>query len=306
MPLLSEGIETRQKQRRKKRNSYALLVGPSVFLYGVFIIFPVIFSGVFGFTEWDGVGIPQFIGFDNYVSIFSDPVFLFDLRNNFLIVAISVFGQLPIGFVVAYIIYRKLVVGGKVFETVLFLPITISAVVIAILWNQIFGPSGLLTALMRLLVNDPRYVFAVFENRVFAMVPILFVILWMYTGVYMIIFIANLQSISPSVFEAAVIDGASEGQILWRIVIPAMTNILFTTSIFAISGSLKSFDLIFAMTGGGPAHYTEVVAIYMYLQTFRFYNFGYGSAVSVVIVALSLGLITLLRVSYKRIEKRFG
>lgn len=282
-----------------------MLVLPAVLIYALFIVFPVVFSFFFGFTEWNGISLPQFIGFANYQKMFSDPIFWFGLRNNLLVVAVSIFGQIPLGFIIAYIIYRRLVVGGKIFETLIFLPITISAIVIAILWNQIFGPAGLFTAIMRLLTDDSRYVFAIFESRSFAMFPVLFVILWMYTGVYMIIFIANLQSISPSVIEAAVIDGATEWQILGRIILPAMTNIIFTTAIFAISGSLKSFDLIFAMTGGGPAHYTEVIAIYMYLNTFRYYNYGYGSAVSMIIVVLSLGLISFVRVVFRRFERKF-
>ncbi len=160
----------------------------------------------------------------------------------------------------------------------IFLPITISAIVVAKLWNQIFAPAGLFTHLMRLIRDDPRYVFSIFEDRTYAIVPILFVILWMYTGIYMVIFLANLQRIDPGVIEAAIIDGAREDQILLRVVLPQMTNIVFTTAVFAIAGSLKSFDLIFAMTGGGPAHYTEVIAIYMYLNTFKYYNYGFGSA----------------------------
>ena len=145
----------------------------------------------------------------------------------------------------------------------------------------------------------------IFESRTFAIVPILFVILWMYTGIYMVIFLANLQRIDPGVIEAAIIDGAREHQILLQVVLPQMANIVFTTAVFAIAGSLKSFDLIFAMTGGGPAHYTEVIAIYMYFNTFRYYNYGFGSAVSMVIVFLSLGLISAIQAVFKRVEARY-
>ena len=101
------------------------------------------------------------------------------------------------------------------------------------------------------------------------------------------------------------IDGAKEHQILFRVVLPQMTNIIFTTAVFAIAGSLKSFDLIFTMTAGGPANYTTVIAIYMYLNTFRYYNYGFGAAVSMMIVALSLGLITAIRAIFRRFEERY-
>ena len=291
--------------RSLKKLSYAVLAGPSILIYGIVIVLPVVVSVVLGFTEWGGFGPPKFVGLANYVNMFKDPVFLLDLRNNGLIVAVSLFGQIPLGFVLAYFVNRRLVHAGKFFEVMIFLPITISAIVVAILWNRIFSPVGIYTEMMRDFLHDPRYVMMVSESRELAFFPILFVILWMYTGLYMIIFLANLQKIQRSTIEAAVIDGATEGQILGRIIIPAMVGVLFTTSVLAISGSLTSFALIYAMTEGGPAHFTEVIAIYMYNNTFSYYRYGFGSAVSVVIVVLSMGLISLVRSIFNRIERRF-
>ncbi|MFO8042780.1 MAG: sugar ABC transporter permease [Alkalispirochaeta sp.] len=290
---------------REKKVAYGVLVGPAVLVYASIIIFPILFSLVAGFTQWNGLSTPQFVGLDNYTRMFTDPVFRLGLRNNLLIVAVSVFGQIPFGFALAYIIYRRMVRGHAFFETMIFLPITISAIVVAKLWNQIFSPRGLFTEFVRIISENDRFVLTIFESRTFAILPILFVILWMYTGIYMVIFLANLQRIDPGVIEAAVIDGAREHQILLRVVLPQMVNIVFTTAVFAIAGSLKSFDLIFAMTGGGPAHYTEVIAIYMYLNTFKYYNYGFGSAVSMMIVFLSLGLITAVQAVFRRLEARY-
>ncbi|MFW5693678.1 MAG: carbohydrate ABC transporter permease [Alkalispirochaeta sp.] len=290
---------------REKKFAYGVLVGPAVFVYASIIIFPILFSLVAGFTEWNGLSTPEFVGFNNYTRMITDPIFRLGLRNNLLIVAVSVLGQIPFGFALAYIIYRRMVRGHGFFETMIFLPITISAIVVAKLWNQIFSPRGLFTQFVRLITENDRFVLTIFEDRALAIVPILFVILWMYTGIYMVIFLANLQRIDPGVIEAAVIDGAREHQILLQVVLPQMVNIVFTTAVFAIAGSLKSFDLIFAMTGGGPAHYTEVIAIYMYLNTFKYYNYGFGSAVSMMIVFLSLGLITAVQVVFRRLEARY-
>ena len=290
----------------EKHRSYWILVTPGLLIYAMVIIFPIVVSLFLGFTKWSGFGAPVFVGLENYITMFKDPYFQFDLRNNLLIVLVSVLGQIPLGFVLAYILYRKMVRGGNFFEAMIFLPITISAVVVAIMWNRIFfGNSGLFTSIMRAVTGDQRWIMSISESKSGAMIPILFVILWMYTGIYMIIYLANLQKISPNVLEAAVIDGASESQILFRIILPAMINILFTTAIFAISGSLKSFDLVFAMTGGGPARYTEVVAIYMYLNTFKYYKYGFGSAVSIMIVILSVGIITILQRITARFERRY-
>ncbi len=293
-------------QRDLKRWSYTLLTGPALLIYAAIIVFPILFSLALGFTNWTGLGTPKFVGLQQYLRMLRDPVFLHGLRNNLLVVAVSLFGQIPLGFLLAYIIYRRMVVGAKFFEIMIFLPITISSVVVALLWDHIFGPAGFYTAIVRWLRHDPRFVFSVFENETWAIFPILFVILVIYTGLYMVIYIANLQKISPSLIEAAIIDGASERQVLGRVIFPAMVGVLFTTVVFAISGSLKSFDLIYAMTGGGPAHYTEVIAIYMYVNTFQYGNFGFGAAVSMMIVLLSLGLIYVVQAVFARLERRYA
>ncbi len=282
-----------------------VLVLPALAIYLSIVVFPVIFSLATSFLKWDGLTTPSFTGLQHYREIFADPVFRLGLRNNILIVIVSLFGQIPIGFLVAYMLYRRMVRGSSFYQAMIFLPVVISPIVVAILWNQIFSPSGVFTEFIRLLTKNPRFVFRIFENRTFAIVPVLFVILWFYTGIYMVIFVANMQKITPSVIESAIIDGARESQILLRVVLPSMINVIFTTALFAVAGSLKSFDLIFAMTGGGPSHYTEVIAIFMYINTFKYYNYGYGSAVSVIIISISLLLILVLRIVSRFFEKRY-
>ncbi len=293
-------------ERALKRFSYTVLTGPAILVYAAIIVIPTLYSLTISFTEWSGFGVPKFTGLANYVTMFTDPVFLHDLRNNLLIVFVSVFGQIPFGFVLAYILFRRMVRASNFFETMIFLPITLSAVIVAVLWNRIFSPVGIYTMLMRYINHDPRYVLKVFENQTWAIVPILFVILWMYTGLYMIIFLANMQKITRSTIEAALLDGASESQILFRVIVPAMIGVLFTTVVFAISGSLTSFTLIFAMTAGGPAHFTEIISIYMYNNTFSYYKYGLGNAVAVITVILSVGLISLVRTILGYFERKFA
>lgn len=293
------------REKDLKRMSYTILTVPALLIYASVIIIPILFSLGLSLTDWDLLHPPKFVGLAQYLRMLRDPIFWHGLRNNILVVAISLFGQIPLGFILAYIIHRRLVRGAKFFETMIFLPITISPVVLALLWDYIFGPIGIYTGLIRLIRHDPRFVFTVFEDKTLAIMPILFVILWVYTGLYMVIYIANFQRIPPSVIEAAIIDGASEGQVLGRVILPSMVGVLFTTAVFAISGSLRSFDLIYSMTGGGPARYTEVIAIYMYQNTFTYYHYGLGAAVSMMIVFLSLGLISVLNAVFSRLEARF-
>ncbi len=280
-------------------------MGPGLFIYSAIVIFPIFFSVYFSFTQWSGSGAPVFIGLSNYKKLFTDPVFLHSMRNNILIMLVSVFGQLPVGFVLAYILHREMIRARQFFQAMIFLPIVISAVIVAILWNQIFAPGGLFTSLIRILTGDSTYVINFFESKKYAIFPILFVILWMYTGIYVIIFVANMQKISDAQLEAALLEGASEYHIMTRVILPQMRTVIFTTIIFAIAGSFKSFDLIIAMTGGGPAHYTEVMSIYMYLQTFKYYNYGFGNAVSTVMIVLSIILILCIQIFFKLFNKKY-
>jgi raffinose/stachyose/melibiose transport system permease protein len=135
------------------------------------------------------------------------------------------------------------------------------------------------------------------------MIPVLVVMLWMYTGLYVIIFLANLQRIDVSIIEASKIDGASEGQVLWHILLPALSGVIVTSAILAISGSLKSFDLLYVMTNGGPANQTSVLSIYMYFMAFRGApNYPLANAISTVMVLISFILIAITR----SVEKQVG
>ncbi|MBE3089195.1 MAG: sugar ABC transporter permease, partial [Actinobacteria bacterium] len=152
------------------------------------------------------------------------------------------------------------------------------------------------------ITNNPNYSMTIMNNKNLAMIPIGFVLLWVYTGTYLIIFLANLQNINPNIIEAAQIDGATDGQIFRKIIVPQLYGVIVLTSILAISGSLKSFDLLFAMTGGGPAYYTNLLSIYMYNYSFINYNYGVGSAVSTVMVILSIVLVILIRFVRRKID----
>ena len=282
-----------------------LLVLPGLAIYLFVILFPIGLSSVLSFTTWDDFKLRGFVGLRNYREILVDPGFHAALWHNVQIMLVSVFGQIPLGMLLAYILFRKMVTGAGFFEIMIFLPITISHVVVALLWNRIFSPVGLYTSLVRLLTDNPDYIVRIFDNPKLAMVPILFVLLWLHTGLYLVMFLANMQRIPTTIFDAAKIDGASEWTILTGIVLPALTNVIFTTAVFAIAGSLKSFDLVFAMTGGGPVNFTDVMSIYLYRHTFTYNNYGYGSAVSVLIVVLSVGCIGMLRWVYGRLQHRY-
>jgi multiple sugar transport system permease protein/raffinose/stachyose/melibiose transport system permease protein len=285
-----------------KKISYLSFVLPAFIIFISVIIFPLGFSIVLGFTQWKGYGEMKFVGLDNYIRMFSDPVFFIGLRNNVMIVLVSVFGQIPLGLLLAFMLYRRMVAKPDLFEALIFLPITISSVIIAQLWNRIFSPVGIFTALMRAATGDRDYVMTIVEDKNLAILPIMFVLLWQHTSLFMVIFLANLQRIPNSLVEAARLEGAGEGGIFLKVVVPMMGYVIFINSVLAVSGSFKSFDLIYSMTGGGPAHYTEVIAVYMYNTTFVHQNYGYGSSLSIIIIVFIILSMLLTRAVSKMLK----
>ncbi|HOB40788.1 MAG: sugar ABC transporter permease [Limnochordia bacterium] len=290
----------------EERRAYLLLVLPGVLVYWAVMAFPTVFSLGLSMTNYNGgviFGNPniQFVGLRHYLRMFNDRYFWISLKNNGLIMAISVFGQIPLGFLFAYVIHRKLIKFGDFFQTIIYLPCVISTIVVGRLWQSFFSPYGPFTKFMQ--TFQPGWENELAYDPQKAILPVLFVILWMYTGQYMIIFLANLQKIDPSLIEAARIDGASEWQVLTRIMLPALSGVIVTACILAISGSLKSFDLVYAMTAGNPARRTSVLALYMYDTAFKHSpNYPLANSISVFMVLLSFILIVLVRIT----EARFG
>ena len=287
-------------KNREKKFAYAVLVLPAVLIYLAVVAFPTLFSVLLSLTNYNGgliFGNPdiQFVGLNSYIWMFTEPMgnFYTSLLNNMLIVGVSVFGQIPLGFLLAYILSRKLIKRGNgLFQTMIYLPNVISPVIIGVLFNAIiYGRNSVLMDIRR--IFDPSAVFTINQNP---MMPVLIVILWMFTGFYMIIFLANMQRIDPAIIEAARIDGANEGRILWHITLPALSGVIITTAILAISGSLKTFDLIYAMTSGGPAGQTRVLSLFMYQSAFQGSpNYPLANAISTVMVLISVVLIIITR-----------
>lgn len=287
----------------KRVSIYMIFVLPALAVYLAIIAFPIISSFGLSFTDYNIYkNLAIWTGLANYIKIFKDPIFWFSMRNNFIVIFVSVFGQIPLGFGLAYLIYRKLVKRSGFFQAMVFLPTVISTIIIGILWGKMFSPIGVVPRIIQAITNNPNYTMTIMNSKQLAMIPIGFVLLWVYTGFYVIIFLANLQNIDPNIIEAAQIDGAADGQIFIKIIVPQLYGVIVLTSILAISGSLKSFDLLFAMTGGGPAYYTNLLAIYMYQKGFIFYEYGVGSAVSTVMVILSIVLVILVRFVRRKVE----
>lgn len=293
-----------RKNTKKDLWFYIAMVAPAMLVYSVVIIYPVIQSTWWGFTDYNVyTGDAPWNNFAHYTKMFADPVFWLAFKNNLIVVAISVFGQIPIGFALAYLLYRSMVKGTGFFQAIVFLPQTISTVIIGILWNAMFNPKGLVTKLIQVITDDPSFMITWQLQKSTAMVPICLALLWIYTGFFTVMFLANMQKLNASLVEAAAIDGASEFQIFTKIIVPSLVGVVVTNAIIAIAGSFRGFDLIWAISEGGPAHYTEVLPIYMYINSFKEMEYGFGSAIATVLILISLVFVLISRYVGKRFEK---
>ncbi|MFC2280442.1 MAG: carbohydrate ABC transporter permease [Treponema socranskii subsp. buccale] len=280
----------------KKYIAWGLL--PALLFYIPFVIFPIFRSFVFSFYQWNGLSMPVFLGFDNFKKLFSDLIFWKSLGNNMLVLLFSLFGQIPLGILAAVILDGK-IRGAGFYRTSFFIPMILSTVVVGLLWSTILNSQvGIIRTVYTMLgITDmPDWLG---DTRI-AIYTLCVVILWQCVGLYMIIFLAALQNISKELIEAADIDGASEFVKLIKIRLPLLRSSIAASAILCISGSMRTFDLIYTMTQGGPAHATEVMATYMYNKTFTVYQYGYGSAVSLTICVISLALILTSRIFLSR------
>jgi len=291
----------------KKRDLQALptyisLVLPALVLYLFIVAYPIGYSMWLSFTnfnpnkggEWDFVGLLQ------YRTMLDDPNFWHALKNNLIVVGVSVFGQIPIGFILAYLLFRKMVKGVHFFQTFVFLPQFLSTIVIGILWKRLFQADGPISRILQIFSGNPQAQFEMMLYRETVMIPIGFALIWIYTGLYMTIFLANLQKVDDNLVEAAKIDGANESQIFFRIIVPLLSGTILVSTILAIAGSLRGFDLIFSITTptqGLQRNNAMVLPIFMYQSAFQNYTnemrFAYGAAISNMIVIISLVLIAL-------------
>lgn len=263
---------------------------PAFVLYAFFVIVPVFWSAYYGFFDWKGIGAMKYIGLDNYVEVVKDPIFWRAFKNNMLIVAASVFGQVPIALVLAVLLMKSTLFQRMVRASV-FMPMVLSSVVVGIIWSYIYHPQiGILNFLLET-VGLESWKKAWLSDPKISMYMIMVPIIWNYIGPYMIMFIAALQNISPEIDDASQIDGVGPVRKMFSITLPMIWDTIKVAVVLCISGSLKAFDLIYVMTGGGPANSTELLASYMYNNTFNVFRFGYGSAVSTAIIILSLTLI---------------
>ncbi len=290
------------KQKQKYIAIFLFLL-PALLLFVGLLIAPIIMSIYYSLFDWNGLRAldpsNDFVGLKNYATLFNQRIqFGSALKNAFILAGLSVFLQLPFSLALALALGKK-IKGERAFLSIYFLPVLISTVVIGQLWLKIYNPEyGILNTFLRALGYDGENIRWLGDQSI-ALGAVFVPTLWQYVGYHMLLLYAGVKGVSPELREAAKLDGCTDWQVNWNVVIPTIKPIIKVSVIFAVTGSLKSFDLIYVLTNGGPMKATEVPSIIMINQLFKANQYGIGSAIAVLLIILCFFFAILIGFIFK-------
>ena len=273
------------------------MVSPYILHLCLFVAFPVIFSIVLTFHQWNIISPMKFVGFDNYIHLFSDRLFIKSILNTLVFLMIHIPLQIVVALLLAYILNQKLALRGF-FRSAFFMPFVISGVVVTMLWQQMYGfDNGLIN---NLLSHIGLSKVAWLTNTHVAMVSIAIMATWKNVGLYVILFLVGLQSVPERYYEAADVEGASSWQKFRFITLPAINPTIFMVVIMSTIGGFSLFIEPYIMTDGGPLNSTMSAMLYIYKQAFGYYHMGYSATLSIVFTMIIMVVIVIQK---KTIEK---
>jgi raffinose/stachyose/melibiose transport system permease protein len=273
-------------------------VAPAFVIFVFFGLAPILYNFVLSLYRTDLMSPAVFIGFRNYSNLLRDSIFLQSLRNNLLMVTGSFLAHMPLAFLLGSILFHN-ITGAKFFQSVFFLPCVVCGAAVGLTWNFIYNSEfGMVNRILDLL-NMTAFKRQWLSDESTVIFAIIIVVMWQYVGYHMVIQLAAMRNIPRSFYEAASIDGASKWQQFKNITFPLLKPILKIDAILIITGSLKYFDLVFVMTGGGPSHASEVLSTYMYYQGFRTMKYGYAGAIGNILLLLCVAAILLCNIIFK-------
>lgn len=288
------------KVLRDKR-AIMLFVLPGFVLFFSVVILPMFSSAYYSLLDWNGLSKGTFVGFKNYIELFSgsNAAFNKSIGNAIYLTAISLLIQLPFALLLALILSSG-VKGEGFFRTVYFIPVMLSAVVIAMLFKRVYDPNfGLLhILLLKLGFDDLAKVVLLGEVKT-AMTAASVPILWQWVGYHMLLLYAGAKTVPTELREAAKIDGAGSVTTTFKIVIPLMKPVLKVCTVMLIIGSIREFDSIYTMTKGGPINSTQMPSLIMIDTIFKKFQYGKGSAMAMIIVIICLVIAVLLNKAFK-------
>lgn len=276
--------------KKNKEGSGFIFMIPALIIYLSVIVIPVFYSMYISLFKWNGVAEMEFVGLKNYITLFTnDPVFLIALKNNMIWIILTICVTMTVSLMFA-VLLNKQFRGRTVFRGLFYFPAVVAPVAIAVIWRFIYNPQiGFINQFCKALGINFKQTWT--SNPKTAIFAVFFASLWAGIGQPMILFLAGLQGVSPDVLEAATIDGAGPVKKFFLVTIPLMKQTFVMVSATLITAAMKVYDIVAALTNGGPNNSTEMLATYMYAQTFQYNNVGMGTTVAVLMVLMMLVVI---------------
>ena len=272
-----------------------LFLLPNIVGFLLFSMIPTVASFGISFLDWGLLNSPSFVGLTNYIELMTDDVFWLALKNTAYYSFIKVPLNLILSLLLAVLLNKQLH-GRNFFRSIAFLPSVCSSVAVALIWSPLLESSenGLINHMLSLVGID---VIPFLVSPIWAMPSVILVGLWKELGYFMVIFLAGLQGISRSYYEAASIDGANSSAVFFRITIPLISPTTFFALTTSLIGSFQIFDLTSVLTKGGPANATNTLVMYIYQNGFQFFRMGYASSLSLILF-FTIFVITLVQNHY--------
>lgn len=284
----------------RSRLSNTVYILPALLVYTVFLLFPLGASLAIAFTDWDGSTRPLFIGLGNFVQIFKDGQFWTAVGNN--VIFMLFYTLLPVSLGLALCSFLSQLRGNKeltVLRVLFFLPYIMPMAVLGVVWRWLYNPAmGPINQFLRA-IGLPHLALAWLGDFDWALPATGMVAVWYFFGFCLILFMAGIQRMDPSIHEAAELDGSSHWQKFRRITLPGLRPEIRIALIITVIASLKAFDLVYVMTQGGPGTSTLVTNMYMYQQGFDLRHFGYASAVAIVSLIIVLSINGILHIAMR-------
>jgi len=283
-----------------------LLLALPILVFSVLVIWPLLSSFYYSFTNWNGFNRDyEFLGLRNFAKIWTDRLFFDAIVNTTIWMAAALVLPTLTGLFLALLLDRQ-VRCARVFKTVFYLPICLSAIVVGQIWIWIYQPDwGLLNTFVKL-AGNPDFNYAWLARPDSALFAVIVAWSWQQTGLSMVIYLAGLTSIPSEMLEVCEIEGATAWQRIRRVVIPLLTPSTVVVVALSMINSLKGFDILYIMTGGGPFNSSDTLAMHMYNESFKKYLMGYGSAISVVLFLIALTIIGVYFRQLKKVDEIYG
>jgi raffinose/stachyose/melibiose transport system permease protein len=285
------------------KKTIAVLVLPGLLIMLFAIAVPLVISLALSFVQWAGFGTMKFVGFSNYTRLIKDDIFWRSLYNVLLLIVITIGIQNVFAFFVASLLTKLKERYSQFLRTVYFIPATLSLVVVTKLWVNIFHPSyGAFNKLLGIFSSAPVEI-AWLANTKTAIWAVIWIMIWQGFGWALLFFYGALMTVPKELEEAALVDGATKPQVYAHVILPYMLPVIQSIIIIDVISSLKQMEMVYLSTEGGPGSTTQFLAQYLYQRAFKYSEYGYGNAISVLFV-LAAVIITLLiqRIFKKSIE----